>query len=149
GSTTASRSRDWPSWRTSGSSGRRSTRRFGPCGSPRPSRPGWRPPSTHCEGETMTMPDAAGTDPLEEQMAQWRSYLRRGQGIHAVDVEELEDHLRGEIGTVGSAGLSADEAFLVAVKRMGAQDAIANEFAREHSERLWKQLIVAPDMAEG
>jgi hypothetical protein len=31
---------------------------------------------------------------------------------------------------------------------MGAQDAIANEFAREHSERLWKQLIVAPEVTE-
>jgi hypothetical protein len=57
-------------------------------------------------------------------------------------VEELEDHLRGQIATLLSAGLAADEAFLVAIKRMGAQDAIANEFAREHSDRLWKQFIV-------
>jgi len=62
-------------------------------------------------------------------------------------VEELEDHLRGQIATLAEAGLAPDEAFLVAVKRMGAQDAIANEFAREHSERLWKQLIVAPGTA--
>ena len=40
-------------------------------------------------------------------------------------------------GPVGRRG------FLVAIKRMGAQDAISNEFAREHSERLWKQLIIA------
>jgi len=32
----------------------------------------------------------------------------------------------------------------VAVKRMGALDAISNEFAREHSERLWKQLVIGP-----
>ena len=32
--------------------------------------------------------------PLEEQIDQWRSYLRRRQAIHAVDVAELEDHLR-------------------------------------------------------
>ena len=31
---------------------------------------------------------------------------------------------------------------------MGAQDALANEFAREHSERLWKQLIVVPDSGD-
>jgi hypothetical protein len=41
-----------------------------------------------------------------------------------------------------AAGLSADEAFLVAVKRMGALDALSREFAREHSERLWKQLVL-------
>jgi hypothetical protein len=94
----------------------------------------------------MTTPDAAG--PLEEQIGQWRSYLRRRRAIHPVDVEELEDHLRDQIATLTDAGLSPDEAFLVAVKRMGAQDAIANEFAREHSERLWKQLIVAPEVPE-
>jgi len=34
-----------------------------------------------------------------------------------------------------------DEAFLIAVKRLGDLDAIAREFAREHSGRLWKQLV--------
>jgi hypothetical protein len=94
------------------------------------------------------MTTSNATDPLEEQIQQWRAYLRRRRAIHSVDVEELEDHLRGQIATLVGSGLSSDEAFLVAVKRMGAQDAIANEFAREHSERLWKQLIVAPEAAE-
>jgi hypothetical protein len=88
------------------------------------------------------------TDPLEEQIGQWRTYLSRRRAIHPVDVEELEDHLRNQISTLVDAGLSPDEAFLVAVKRMGAQDAIANEFAREHSERLWKQLIVVGEGTE-
>jgi hypothetical protein len=85
---------------------------------------------------------AASSDSLEGQIEQWRSYLRRRQAIRPVDVEELEDHLRGEVAAMRAAGLSEDEAFLVAVKRMGALDAISNEFAREHSERLWKQLVV-------
>ena len=42
------------------------------------------------------------------------------------------------------AGLSTDEAFLVAVKRMGDLDSLSREFAREHSDRLWKQLVVGP-----
>ena len=46
------------------------------------------------------------------------------------------------------AGLSGDEAFLVAVKRMGSLDALSREFARAHSERLWKQLVMAPDAEE-
>jgi hypothetical protein len=87
-------------------------------------------------------------DPLEEQIGQWRTYLGRRRAIHRIDVEELEDHLRDQIATLVDAGLRPDEAFLVAIKRMGAQDAIANEFAREHSERLWKQLIVAPDATD-
>ena len=83
-------------------------------------------------------------EPLEAQIAQWRAYLRRRQAISPADVEELEDHLRGQVAALIAAGLAPDEAFLVAVKRMGALDAISNEFAREHSERLWKQLVAAP-----
>lgn len=82
--------------------------------------------------------------PFERHIAEWREYLRRRRAIRSADVDELEDHLRGQITTLIGAGLAADEAFLVAIKRMGSLDAIANEFAREHSDRLWKQLMVAP-----
>jgi hypothetical protein len=81
---------------------------------------------------------------LDEQIDQWRNYLRRRQAIHSVDVAELEDHLREQIAALLDAGLADDEAFLVGVKRLGALDALSREFAREHSERLWKQLVVVP-----
>lgn len=80
---------------------------------------------------------------LEAQIELWRSYLRRRQAIHAVDVAELEGHLREQIAVLVGAGLAPDEAFLVAVKRMGDLDALSREFAREHSDRLWKQLVVS------
>jgi hypothetical protein len=81
---------------------------------------------------------------LEDQIDQWRGYLRRRQAIHAVDVAELEDHLREQIAGLVEGGLAPDEAFLVAVKRMGDFDSLSREFAREHSERLWKQLVASP-----
>jgi len=87
--------------------------------------------------------------PLEEQIAQWRAYLRRRQAVDGPDVEELEGHLRDQLVALTEAGLSGDEAFLVAVKRMGSLDALSREFARAHSERLWKQLVIAPDAVEG
>ena len=83
--------------------------------------------------------------PIEDQIAQWRAYLRRRQAVHGPDVEELEGHLRDQLAALTEAGLAGDEAFLVAVKRMGNLDALSREFARAHSERLWKQLVVAPD----
>ena len=86
--------------------------------------------------------------PLEEQIAQWRAYLRRRQAVHGPDVEELEGHLRDQLVALTEAGLAGDEAFLVAVKRMGSLDALSREFARAHSERLWKQLVMAPDADE-
>ena len=90
------------------------------------------------------MPAPGHAVSLEEQIDQWRSYLRRRQAIHSVDVAELEDHLREQVAVLVDAGLATDEAFLVAVKRMGNLDALSREFAREHSDRLWKQLVVVP-----
>ncbi len=79
---------------------------------------------------------------LEEQIAQWRAYVRRRQALHGPDVEELEGHLRDQLVALTETGLAGDEAFLVAVKRMGSLDALSREFARAHSERLWKQLVI-------
>src|ERR687893_2187920 len=90
------------------------------------------------------MPDPGHAVSLEQQIDRWRSYLRRRQAIHSSDVAELEDHLREQVGGLVDAGLATDEAFLVAVKRMGDLDALTREFAREHADRLWKQLVVVP-----
>jgi hypothetical protein len=78
---------------------------------------------------------------LESQIAQWRAYVAKAPAVNGHDVDELEDHLRHQIAELDAAGLSADEAFLVAVKRMGDLNAVSREFAREHSDRLWKQLL--------
>jgi hypothetical protein len=91
------------------------------------------------------MSAAADHPPLEEQIGQWRAYLRRRRAITGPDVEELEAHLRDQVGALMQAGLAEDEAFLIGVKRLGSLDALSREFAREHSERLWKQLVLAPD----
>ncbi|WP_137876064.1 permease prefix domain 1-containing protein [Rhodococcus sp. Q] len=81
---------------------------------------------------------------LESQIGRWRGYVERHQVISTSDADEMEDHLRGRISELVASGLTDDEAFLVAVKRMGSVDAISREFAREHSERLWKQLVLVP-----
>jgi hypothetical protein len=90
----------------------------------------------------------SGDGALEAQLAEWRSYLLRRQASRDVDVAELEDHLRGQLDALMGVGLTGEEAFLVAVKRMGAVDVLSREFAREHSDRLWRQLIATPGAAE-
>jgi hypothetical protein len=93
-------------------------------------------------------PSAAGDaalEPLEAQIDAWRAHLRGSRSIGGSDVEELEDHLREQIDALRAGGLSDDEAFLVAVKRIGAIHALTREFAREHSARLWKQLVLTGD----
>jgi hypothetical protein len=82
---------------------------------------------------------------LEAQVDRWRGYVQRRQAIAAADVEELEDHLREQIEDLLATGLDHEEAFLVAIKRLGNLDAVSREFAREHSARLWKHLALVPD----
>jgi len=81
---------------------------------------------------------------IEAQIDQWRSYLRRRQATVPVDVAGLEDHLRRHVADLVAAGLAPDEAFLVAVKRLGRLDALSRAFAREHAGRLWQQLVLVP-----
>jgi hypothetical protein len=91
------------------------------------------------------MPGVPNRGSLEQHIAQWREYARKREAVYEVDVEELEDHLRNQVEALGRAGLDEDEAFLVAVKRLGDLDSLSREFAREYSERLWKQLVLTPD----
>jgi len=79
----------------------------------------------------------------DQQIADWREHLTRSRAISPSDVAELEDHLREQMDFLVRDGLSRDEAFLVALKRMGGVDSLTREFAREHSDRLWKQLVLS------
>ncbi len=81
-------------------------------------------------------------DTVELHIAEWRAYVAKAPAVNGRDVDELEAHLRDQIAELDAAGLKADEAFLVAVKRMGDLDTLSREFAREHSGRLWKQLVL-------
>ena len=63
---------------------------------------------------------------IEAQIREWRSYLLRRRTVHYFDVDELEDHLRSQISELGAAGLSSDESFHVAIKRIGG----LNELSR-------------------
>ena len=93
----------------------------------------------------MTSMESAAAPGIEAQIREWKSYLLRRRTIHDVDVDELEDHLRNQMSELGEAGLSGDESFLVAIKRIGGVNELSREFARERSSQLWKQLVLAGD----
>ena len=85
---------------------------------------------------------------LEDRIGEWRSYLLRRQAIDAKDVDELEDHLRTQVADLREAGLDEEEAFFIAVKRLGDLNTLSREYAQEYSERLWKRLVVAPEAGD-
>jgi hypothetical protein len=82
---------------------------------------------------------------VEAQIAEWRAYVANAAGVNGHDVDELEDHLRNQIAELKAAGLTDDEGFLIAVKRLGDVNALSREYACEHSGRLWKQLLRSGD----
>lgn len=82
-------------------------------------------------------------DGVESQIAEWRTFVGRDPAVGCHDLEELEAHLRDQIADLDAAGLTEEEAFLVSVTRMGNLDTLSREFAREHSGRLWKQLMLS------
>ncbi|WP_062389703.1 permease prefix domain 1-containing protein [Demequina iriomotensis] len=86
----------------------------------------------------MSAPDAG----VEAEIARWRAYVLGRGSVSTADADELEDHLRGHLEHLVASGLSEDEAFLVAVKRMGSQSDVAREFARQHQRRLWRELVL-------
>ena len=88
-----------------------------------------------------THPVAPGSG-VETRIASWRGFVGRRAAISAADVDELEAHLRDQMADLQGVGLSDDEAFMVAVGRLGEVDGLSREYAREHSDRLWKQLVV-------
>lgn len=82
------------------------------------------------------------TESLDVQLVQWRRYLAADPALAPSDLDELESHLRDQIDDLTAVGLNGEEAFLIAVRRLGRTDDLSREFAREHSERLWKQLVL-------
>jgi hypothetical protein len=86
----------------------------------------------------------ARQDSLEALIARWRGLVRRRRTAYGADVDELEQRLRAEVAALTASGLSADETFLIAIKRMGSRDALSREIAHEHSTRLWTELVAAP-----
>ncbi|WP_194814952.1 hypothetical protein [Nocardia sp. XZ_19_385] len=79
-------------------------------------------------------------DGIDGQLEQWQSYLRK-HGSQA-DADGLDGQLRGSIEELTATGLRPEESFLIALKRLAAQDGPAREFARTQSTRLWRDLVL-------
>ncbi len=79
-------------------------------------------------------------DARETWIGDWRAAIERGGAVDSSDADELESHLRDQIAELETVGLSGEEAFQIAVGRLGKVDQLTAEYAREHGDRMWKQL---------
>ena len=74
---------------------------------------------------------------LNDAIRRWRLELAKSASFRAEDLEELESHLRDSESSLRSQGLTGEEAFLIAVRRVGSRDALAAEFATINGPSVW------------
>ena len=82
---------------------------------------------------------------VESQIRRWKSHVYEAGSLSYSDIEELESHLRDSIDELTDRGVRNDEAFLIAVKRLGEISMIQQEFAKLSTEDIWRQLLVPAD----
>ena len=81
----------------------------------------------------------------EEKIGNWKNYLDAHGSFLPGDLDELESHLRDEIDALRKSGLDAEEAYFIAVKRLGKTDELSREFYKINAQSLWKHLFVASE----
>jgi len=84
---------------------------------------------------------------LDAAIARWRNELDAAAGLPAEDAQELEDHLRDEVESLLSLGLTVDEAMLVAVRRLGDVSDVVQRLAIIDADLAWRQTYDSPTSA--
>ena len=74
---------------------------------------------------------------LNRAIQQWRESLGASPAFQRENLEELEAHLRDSMAALASRGLSMEEAFWVATRRIGTGDALAPEFGKVNRQTVW------------
>jgi hypothetical protein len=74
---------------------------------------------------------------LNRAIADWRHQLGQSPAYRADDLEEMESHLRDALEQLRTAGLTEEEAFLVATRRVGAPRVLEAEFAKINGRSVW------------
>jgi hypothetical protein len=67
---------------------------------------------------------------LNFAIRQWRQNLAEAPAFQQTDLDELESHLRDSTADLQTAGLSAEEAFVIASRRIGPAGSLATEFRK-------------------
>jgi hypothetical protein len=79
---------------------------------------------------------------LNTAIQRWREHLSQSPQFRPENLEELEIHLRDSIAAWQGKGLSVEEAFLVATRRIGGAPALAPEFAKVNGQEVWMNRLL-------
>lgn len=75
---------------------------------------------------------------LSKSIRLWRENLTQSPAFRGENIYELESHLRDSIATLQTQGLSAGEGFLIAARRLGRTETLADEFGKMNAAAVWR-----------
>jgi hypothetical protein len=79
---------------------------------------------------------------LNQAIAQWKSGVGQSPAYRAEDLEELESHLHDAVERLRDAGLSEEEAFIVATRRIGPSPALETEYSKVNEGNVWRDRLL-------
>jgi len=79
---------------------------------------------------------------LNGAIQQWRENLGHSPAFRHESLDELESHMRDSVAKLQTQGLAPDEAFTVAVKRIGEDQPLTTEFAKVNSNSIWLDRVL-------
>ncbi len=74
---------------------------------------------------------------LNNAIRDWRKNLAQSPSFHSENLDELESHLRDSTSALSGRGLSAEEAFIIATKRIGQPCVLQSEFTKVNATSVW------------
>lgn len=80
---------------------------------------------------------------LDDQLSKWRKQLLGGNVYSPSDIEELESHVLDSMDDLmENKELTQEEAFWVAIHRIGNVDSLNGEFGKTNGWLLWRRRII-------
>jgi len=67
----------------------------------------------------------------------WREELANSAAFRRENLDELESHLRDSVAALQTRGLSTEEAFRVAIRRIGQSQQLESEFSKLDRDSIW------------
>jgi len=74
---------------------------------------------------------------LNRATQHWRENLAQSPTFQSENLNELESHLRDSVAALQLRGLSAEEAFLIATRRIGKGSSLESEFGKVNGTAVW------------
>lgn len=79
---------------------------------------------------------------LNQAIQRWRENLGQSPAFRRENLDELGSHLRDSIAALQTRGLSAEEAFMVATKRVGRDGLLEAEFGKVNRKSVWLDRVL-------